>query len=290
MIICGIYKITNPKGKVYIGQSENIYVRWEDYYKLSCNKQIKLYRSLKKYKPCNHIFEIIEECEFIKLNCRERYWQEYYNVLNKNKGLNLILTPCENKYSMPNTIRNKIKKSLIKYNKQKYSPIYQYNLNGELVYIWKNLSEFDNHPIFDKLYIGMCCRNKYDKAYEYLWSYHEKTFNKDFLNKVKLTKSDKLKNHKYNIGRKLTEEHKSKIGNSIRGYKHTNKDKLKIAESKYKPIIQYDKNMNIIKEWKSATEAANKLELYSQNISNCCNNKLETTGGYKWKFKNNNNL
>lgn len=285
MIICGIYKITNPVGKVYIGQSENIYNRWKDYYKLSCNKQVKLYRSLKKYKPCNHTFEIIEECEFINLNCRERYWQDFYNVLNRKKGLNLLLTPCENKYSVPDNIRNKIKKSLIKYNKEKNSPIYQYDLNGELVNTWKNLSEFDNHPIFNKLYIGMCCNNKHKKAYGYLWSYIEKTFDKSFLDKVKLTKSDKLKGHKFNLGRKLTEEHKKKIGISTRGYKHKKEDKLKIAQSKYKPVIQYDKNMNKIKEWNSATEAAIQLNMYPQNISSCCNGKLDTTGGYKWKFE-----
>jgi hypothetical protein len=71
----------------------------------------------------------------------------------------------------------------------------------------------------------------------------------------------------------------------IRGYKHKKEDKLKIAQSKYKPVIQYDKNMNKIKEWNSATEAAIQLNMYSQNISSCCNGKLDTTGGYKWKFE-----
>jgi predicted GIY-YIG superfamily endonuclease len=29
----GIYKITNPIGKVYIGQSTNIFHRWDKHYK-----------------------------------------------------------------------------------------------------------------------------------------------------------------------------------------------------------------------------------------------------------------
>ena len=48
----GIYKITSPTKKIYIGQSINIEYRIESYKKLiRCKKQIKLYNSLKKYLP-----------------------------------------------------------------------------------------------------------------------------------------------------------------------------------------------------------------------------------------------
>jgi excinuclease UvrABC nuclease subunit len=32
-VIIGIYKITNPNRKIYIGQSTNIYRRWKQYLK-----------------------------------------------------------------------------------------------------------------------------------------------------------------------------------------------------------------------------------------------------------------
>ena len=86
----GIYKITSPSGKVYVGQSSNIPIRFSYYLKLRCKQQKKLYNSLKKYGVENHNFEVIEECDFFKLNERERYWQEYYNVLID--GLNLVYT------------------------------------------------------------------------------------------------------------------------------------------------------------------------------------------------------
>lgn len=92
-IICGIYKITNPSGKIYIGESQDISLRTYYYSIVSCHKQRKLYNSLKKHGWENHIFEIIEECEFDDLLCRERYWQDFYDVLGKN-GLNLKLTSC----------------------------------------------------------------------------------------------------------------------------------------------------------------------------------------------------
>jgi len=93
----GIYKITNPKGRVYIGQSIGIHARWEkDYKKLQCEKQVRLYNSLLKYGFSEHIFEVVEECSIEDLNTRERYWQDFYDVLSK-KGLNCKLTKTEDK-------------------------------------------------------------------------------------------------------------------------------------------------------------------------------------------------
>ncbi len=85
----GIYKITSPSGKIYIGQSINIEKRFKQYKRLDCKKQPKLYNSLKKYNPENHIFEVIEECSITQLNNQEIYWKLYYNSLQD--GLNCEL-------------------------------------------------------------------------------------------------------------------------------------------------------------------------------------------------------
>lgn len=91
----GIYKITNPKGKVYVGQSRNIKKRFNSYKSLHCRYQIKLKNSLIKYGAENHKFEVIEECDFTMLNIRERYWQDFYKCIDRDCGLNLILTQTE---------------------------------------------------------------------------------------------------------------------------------------------------------------------------------------------------
>ena len=84
----GIYKITSPSGRIYIGQSQNIKIRWYDYKRLyNCKLQPKLYRSLEKYGPENHKFEIIEECLLEQLDEREVYWINYYNSIKE--GLNI---------------------------------------------------------------------------------------------------------------------------------------------------------------------------------------------------------
>jgi group I intron endonuclease len=87
MKICGVYKITSPSGKIYIGSSKNVKERWNSYYKLSCKKQIKLYNSFLKYGVKNHVFEIIEECLLNDLLNWEYLWIKEYNSCNKN-GLN----------------------------------------------------------------------------------------------------------------------------------------------------------------------------------------------------------
>ncbi len=87
----GIYKITSPSGKIYIGQSVNIALRWNQYkllYKTIMGP--KLYHSLKKYGCDNHTFEVIEECNADQLDEREIYWGHHFNVLGEN-GLTLKL-------------------------------------------------------------------------------------------------------------------------------------------------------------------------------------------------------
>ena len=104
----GIYKITSPSNRVYIGQSIRLEERILEYKKnKNCNGQPKLLNSFLKYGIENHFFEIIEECDVILLNERERYWQEFYNVIIE--GLNCILTNTLDKRAVfSKTVRKKM--------------------------------------------------------------------------------------------------------------------------------------------------------------------------------------
>ena len=86
----GIYKITSPSGKIYIGSSINIENRLKYYKSLNCKGQVRLYNSLKKYGYNSHIVEIIEKCDKSILYEREFYYGCFFNVLGEN-GLNSIL-------------------------------------------------------------------------------------------------------------------------------------------------------------------------------------------------------
>jgi len=103
----GIYKITSPSGKVYIGQSNNIELRFSFYKSLRCKKQIKIYRSLLKYGYESHKFEVIELCNLDQLNVRERYWQEFYNSMKGGLNCSLVGT-SDKKFVHSDESRNKI--------------------------------------------------------------------------------------------------------------------------------------------------------------------------------------
>lgn len=86
----GIYKITSPSNRVYIGQSIKIEDRIKSYKNLKCKEQPKLYKSLLKYGFENHKIEILIECNESKLNELERHYQEEYDSIEN--GLNCIYT------------------------------------------------------------------------------------------------------------------------------------------------------------------------------------------------------
>lgn len=56
-------------------------------------------------------------------------------------------------------------------------------------------------------------------------------------------------------------------------------------KDKGKPVLQYDLNMNFIREWKTAKDVFNNLNISYKNISSCCLNKRKNAGKFIWKFK-----
>ena len=54
--------------------------------------------------------------------------------------------------------------------------------------------------------------------------------------------------------------------------------------NKGKVIKQFNINGDVLGIWKSMRQASKELNINVGNISNCCNNKIKTAGGYKWAF------
>ena len=92
----GIYKITNLKGKIYIGQTIDFERRVYQYKMLNCKEQPKLYNSLKKYGFENHQIELIHQCQDGNLTLLERYYQELYRTI-ENDNLNCFLVTTKDK-------------------------------------------------------------------------------------------------------------------------------------------------------------------------------------------------
>lgn len=85
----GIYKITNQcNGKIYIGQSKDIEERWKEHKRKMWVRNTLLYQAMREFGIDNFTFEVIEECEIINLNDKEKYYISKYNTMNPN-GYNM---------------------------------------------------------------------------------------------------------------------------------------------------------------------------------------------------------
>ena len=114
---------------------------------------------------------------------------------------------------------------------------------------------------------------------------------------LKLKQISLMKGNKYHLNKKHTEETKRKIGIANKKPKHpqTEEHKQKIGNNKIrnkrigiarqKPIIQYDLNMNKIKEWPSAKIAATELNIDNGSIAVCCKGRQKTAYKSIWKYK-----
>jgi group I intron endonuclease len=221
----GIYKITNPEGKSYIGLSREIEVRWNSYKNMQFQSNTLLKESFKKYGYSNHIFEIIEEIELFEdtygkntalLRKRERYWiskfDTFYNGLNQNGGGSGCGSHTEES-------KQKISESL----KGKPKPL-----------------DFGEN------------RKKWQHSEE--WR------------------------------KKISESLKGKPS-KLKGKDRSYKGRISPNKGKGKPILQYDKNMNLIKEFPTLSEASKSLNIPQPCISECLRGKHKTAGGYVWKYK-----
>lgn len=75
--------------------------------------------------------------------------------------------------------------------------------------------------------------------------------------------------------------------NSNFGTRNLRLSTTKINQKKGKPILQYTLDGEFVKEWSSATEAANYLGCDKGHICKCCNKipHYKTHKGFVWKYK-----
>lgn len=166
MVYCGIYKFTEKEtGKVYIGQSKNIWHRYGFHYSQAFSQpydKISPFDQALCNNPTGFEFEIIEECPEEELTKRELYWIEYYNSVAQ--GYNTILN----------------------------RKIYQFSLNGELINIYYGYAEAAN-AIGKEQGSGniyKCCQGDIKTAYGYVWS-----LSPDFNNRLSVSTKNASKSH-----------------------------------------------------------------------------------------------
>jgi group I intron endonuclease len=91
----GVYCLTAPNGKRYVGKgvrknSKGIESRWNDYKKLRCKSQSRLYNALVKYGPENFKYEVIlETSDSTRALKVEEQLIALWNLTNDTKGMNI---------------------------------------------------------------------------------------------------------------------------------------------------------------------------------------------------------
>ena len=197
----GIYKITNPKGKIYIGQTIDFERRVYQYKMLNCSEQPKLYNSLKKYGFENHKIELIHECKESNLTILERYYQEIFKTI-ENDNLNCFLVTTKDKTGR-HTEETKIKISIALKGKKKSNEhisklpqnqkgykgkkrseqtklkqslnngknrkVYQYSKDGAFIKEWRNVSEAERE--FNINNISSAALGRLNSCGGFKWSY-----------------------------------------------------------------------------------------------------------------------
>lgn len=254
----GIYKITNPNGKIYVGQSTNIESREKQYSRLdNCKQQIRLYRSLVKYGYSEHIFEVIEECIVDELNIRERYWQEFYNVLEE--GLNLRLTETSDRSGkLSKETKEKMSKTRKEYNQTPEGKESRKRAMANTDQAAR-VAKIDYKLRYERTDYVKKARNTNYKARTANTNYTQRTLNTDYITRsAKINWEEKVKNTDY----------------------------MAIAEKLKVAIEQYTLDGVFIKEWPSVKEAGEALNIPRQGISHCLRNKQKSSGGFIWKYKN----
>lgn len=286
--VCGIYKIVSPSNRVYIGQSINCLKRFKDY-KLynKTGSQKRLKNSFDKYGKENHIFEIIEECSIDLLNEKERYWQEYYDVLNKN-GLNCKLTNTKDKsgklskelvdkISKANTGKKrsdafKMKMSVIKKGKKlplsTVEAIKNGHKNNPKSKEWKtNQGKINSKEVF--------CFNNDGNLINSYYSVREagRELNISFDGIIYSIKTKKIyKNYFWSYSK----------SEDISLYRFFRKGGLSVN--------MYSISNEFIKTFETITEASKQTNIIKSSIIRCCKNKQKTAGGFIFKYKVNENI
>lgn len=271
--ITGIYKITSPSGRVYIGQSYNIRERFSRYRNLNCRKQPLIYRSLMKYGPENHKYEVIHELIDGDINqAALDYWECFYMEKYKTKGfvlLNAREGGSRGKLSDKSKILIKEKRS-----RQVCTPETRAKMSLSGKALKKKISE--EH----KKKISLANSGSNNKMYG------KKLSNE---HKQKLIEGRREKGYARGelhpkFGRKLSPETimkmKGKNGKWMKGRKMSPESVQKMVDKISKPVSQFSNDLSFIKAWESSAKAERELNI--KHIRACVRGERKSAGGFKW--------
>lgn len=131
-------------------------------------------------------------------------------------------------------------------------PIYQYNKSGDLIREWSSATDAGNFLGIKHISsISSCCTGNRNSAFGFVWRYKDP---EKWFPPV---------------------------------YKERTVDYSIVSRKNRVAVMQYDLTGQFLKEWSSAIDASETLNIGRSGISNCCNTNCSTrtSAGYIWKYK-----
>lgn len=151
----------------------------------------------------------------------------------------------------------------------------------------KEIGEYYKRPAIELIFM---LKEEHDRFHHIGKHYSEKTkksMSESHIGK-RHSENTKKKMSESHIGKHLSEETKRKISKANSGNNHPLFGKHHTEEyrkNKSKPILQYTKEGEFIKEWIGASEVERVIGIYQGNITFCCQGKLKSAGGFVWRYK-----
>jgi group I intron endonuclease len=269
----GIYKITSPTGRIYIGQSKDIEARWSSYRRGNFKNQPLLKASFLKHGVQAHRFEVVELCPPEALGGRELFHGQRFGAIGRN-GMNLKLggeiqiTSEATRFKMAESAKSVWKSNrevfMEAYLERSKNPVYlqamkaaasnreddfkniqskavvQFDIKGEQLKTFRSLREAARETGISAGNISAVCNGDYLTSGGFVFR-----FEGEPLGKFRIESERRF-------------------------------DAVKIS--------MFTKSGELLRRFESIGEASRETGISKGNISKALAGKLKSTGGYLWKF------
>lgn len=264
--------------------------RWQNGKAYLLNKHFT--QAIRKYGWDNFEHEIIAS------NLTEEEAKRFESILidkldlmNPDKGYNL---------NSGGETMNHSEQTKRKMSKSHSKAVCQYNTEGDFVKKWGSATSAGQALGIDAHWIAQCCKNNACTSAGFVWRYENDPFYlKDDPHFTKV--------YQFNLNGELIKEWRSislasketninpgLISHCCNGLSKTaggfiwSRENYCVPVYKVGPackaVVQYSLDDMKIKIWPSITFVSKELKIHPMCISNCCNNKGHTAGGFKWRF------
>lgn len=272
--------------------------RWRNHYSLlkrGVHHNKHLQRVVSKYGIDGIRFAILESCNPFDCITREVYYirkyKSEYNVFNFNDNCFSLLGTKQTDETIKKKNRNR-------------RPVYQYDLSGKFIKKWPSATAAKNAKVGTSRLLD-CLNNNYGSSGGFQWSYSNAPrppykqkywrieepvyqfnikgdFIKEYPSPSEAAKSTGIPC--VNILRSLNKEYFTGSGYV---WSYSRDGFTKPQNKKRSPVVQYDEQMNVVREYDSISEAAEELKTGTTNIVNCCKQKphCKTVRGYIFRYK-----